>query len=416
MTTDERPAAGTPGAKGPAGAKKGTAALVLLVLAAVFAYYRWLWGSLAAFGTSVDHYDLFCDFVRHYHPMGHRILAFPYPIEGFYYSAFFALALWPIGLLKLPAATWAWGILQVLLAAALGILSIGPWSRRGSWRTALAVLLFVTSMPVLHNYKWGQVSVLVTLGVLASLWAYASGRDAAAGALLAACASVNYYAAWFVVFYVLRRRWKAVGAFAATGVVCLAVVPAIVLGPATVWQFHREAFENVRAIASLVAQDWNSQFFPHVLLRWLGTVDAPGTVRALAMAGWLVGAAAAAVVWLLRRQESRDASALSMAALFLALPFLVTTSWPHYLVYLPFCQLAVISGLLTRPSGPLKAGLLAASAVSIAFASVFAFNAVHEWSVYARSGALFVADVLLMPGVAVLAIAAAKDATSPTRS
>ena len=392
--------------------KAATATLVALALGVAFAYYRVVWGSIDSFAHAVDNYDLFTDFVRHYYPMGRRILAFPYPVDGFYYSACFALLLKPVGLLSLPTATWVWGVLQLALTAALAALPLRVWLKLTGWRLALYVLLFATSVPVLHNFKWGQVSVLVTLTVFASLYAHASRRDVAAGVWLALGVGIKYYAAWFVIYYVIRRQWRVVAAFAAAGVGLLVVMPSIVLGPIVTYQFHHEAYDNLNAVRSLFVQDWNSQFFPHVLLRLLHVVDAPRAVFALSIVGWAVALVSVGIVWTLRSSDRPQAVALSATALFLSLPFLLSTSWAHYLVYLPFCQAVVIVGAAGLRSSPARYALLAAAAASVMLASVFAFNAVPNWTAYVWPGPLFFADVLLMPGVFVLARARASAPTS----
>ena len=387
--------------------------IVAIVLGGVFVYYHFLWGSIDAFGHAVDNYTFFTDFVRHYYTMGRRILAFPYPVDGFYYSAFFALILSPIGQLTLPTAMWVWGVIQVILTAALATIPVGRWLKLSGWRLALYVLLFATSVPVLHNFKWGQVSVLVTLTVLASLQAHASRRDVAAGRWLAFGVAIKYYAAWFVIYYIIRRQWRVVAAFGVAAVGLLVVVPSIVLGPIVTYQFHREAYDNLSVAARLFVQDWNSQFFPHVLLRLLHVVDAPQAVFALSLVGWTAVVANLAVVWILRRSATVEATALSVAALFLSLPFLVSTSWAHYLVYLPFCQAVVIIGVLGLPAGPSRYALLATAAASVMLASVFAFNASLNWGAYVWPGPLFFADILLMPAVFVLAKVRITPPTSP---
>jgi len=397
----------------PLTSKTAQTTLVALVLGGVFLYYRFVWGSLEAFGHQVDNFDFLADFARHYYPMGRRILAFPYPVDGFYYSAFFALLLYPIGRLSLPAAMWTWSGIQLALTAALAALPLRVWLKLTGWRLALYVLLFATSVPVLHNFKWGQVSVLVTLTVFASLYAHASRRHIAAGVWLALGVGIKYYAAWFVIYYVIRRQWRVVAAFAIAAVGWLVVVPALAIGPVVTYQFHREAYDNLSVAARLFVQDWNSQFFPHVLLRLLHVVDAPRAVFALSIVGWAVALVSVGIVWMLRRSATSSAVALSAAALFVSLPFLISTSWAHYLVYLPFCQAVVIVGVVGLPSGPVRYALLATAAASVALASVFAFNACLNWSAYVRPGPLFFADVLLMPALFVLANACTKPSTSP---
>ena len=53
------------------------------------------------------------------------------------------------------------------------------------------------------------------------------------------------------------------------------------------------------------------------------------------LAGVLVFCANSVVVWWLHRRKIAHREVLSAAALFLALPFVVQTSWPHYFVFLP---------------------------------------------------------------------------------
>jgi hypothetical protein len=388
------------------------AGLVGAALGGVFAYYAWLWGDIETFGHALDNFDFFADFIRHFYPMGRRILDFPYPVSGFYYSAFFALLLNPVGELKLPAAMWVWGAVQVIGTAALAAIPVRRWLQITGWRLAAYALLCATSIPVLHNFKWGQVSVLVTLTVLASWRAHESRRDVAAAVWLALGVAIKYYAAWFILFYLIRRQWRVVAVFAAAVVGWLVIVPSIFIGPVTTYQFHQEAAENLAIAAKIFVQDYNSQFFAHVVLRWLRVVDAPQAVLALSIVGGGLALWMIAAVWQLRHTSSPRAAALSMAALFLALPFLLSTSWPHYFIYLPFCQALVVVGVVGLERGITRTLLLSSVTVSVALASVFAFQAFANWTAYVRPGPLFFADALLIPAVAVLARVEARRSTN----
>jgi hypothetical protein len=307
----------------------------------------------------------------------------------------------------LAHAIWAWGGIQVAAAIALAVVPIRDRLQMSPRSAFLYALLFMTSLPLLHNFKWGQVSVLVTLSVLASVRLAEDRRDVPAGLVLALGAAIKYYAAFFLIYYLIRRRWRVVTSFAGAALVTLFVVPASVMGPMGVIRFQRESWLELSRASALIAQDWNSQFFAHVVLRWLGIADAPDAVRALTFGGWAAVAAMVWLVWLLRERGDTAASDLSLAALFLSLPFVVSTSWPHYLVYLPFCQALVVKSLWSRPAAPRSRILLGASLLSVALASVFALNVSPHWNSYARSGVLLVANVLLMP-----ALAAAVRATS----
>jgi hypothetical protein len=79
--------------------------------------------------------------------------------------------------LPLPAAQWLWGGLQVLLALALYALPAADLLRSSRSALLLYTLLLATSLPLLHNFKWGPVSVLLTVGVLAALLLAERGRS-----------------------------------------------------------------------------------------------------------------------------------------------------------------------------------------------------------------------------------------------
>ena len=88
----------------------------VLIVLLVAAYYRLEWKSVTGFVTAMDHGDvLFEDFVDHFYPMSREILYSDKPVLGYFYTAFFALFISPLGLLSGLTAVWLWGILQVAL-------------------------------------------------------------------------------------------------------------------------------------------------------------------------------------------------------------------------------------------------------------------------------------------------------------
>ena len=102
------------------------------------------------------------------------------------------------------------------------------------------------------------------------------------------------------------------------------------------------------------------------------------------------------VGWLQRREDP-NATALSATALFLSLPFVVQTSWPHYFVYLPFCQTALWLGSgATQISAGLRRLLRIPLLFSIALANIYFFNLLPSWRLYNGLGMLFFADASLL--------------------
>lgn len=380
---------------------RSAAAAIGAVVVLVASYYWSEWRSVATFVAAMDFGDrLFGDFAWHYYPMGRYIYSLGVPVPGYFYPAFFALILSPLGLLSFPAATAVWGVLQVALGVLLCFLcgwKLLDISHRGR---VLFVLLFVTSYPLLNNFKWGQVSVLITLCVLGSVWLYGGGRRMLAAVLLAFAVSIKYYAGVFIVFPLMKRDLRFLAVFVLATAVFVCVLPSVALGPAAWLEFERSA-GSVIADARWAASGPNSQYWGHVVLRLVESgFPAAGARTVLALLEWLGYlwfAVNLLLVWQLQRRVSRDALLVSTVMLFLSLPFIVKTSWPHYFVYLPFCQAAILAQV--RRLGWTRRDLwpsLVLVGASVLLASVPVFNAFGDWSRYNGVGMLFWSSLTLL--------------------
>ncbi len=376
----------------------GRAGLVLVVVVALSLYYLRTWPTVAAFVLAIDHCDLlFCDFVRHFLPMGSTLFQDKMPVAGYYYSAFFAV------LLSLPAqfppnvALWIWGALNVAGTAVLFAIPWREFVRGSAWRAGIYAFLFLTSMPLLHNFKWGQVSVFMVLTMIGSLELYRRGHRLSSGVVLAVGASIKYYPALCVVYYVLKREMRILSAFALTVLILAIGVPVAALGPSEWWHFEKAAIAALRAASASVAADPNSQYFPHVAMRLLEPFHlAGGGARLMLQAiDAAIVAANFGLLWRLTASERRHQTALCAAVLVLSTPFLLETSWPHYFVFLPFCAIVLLNEASAQTSGRGRVAL-ASILLAVGLSSVFAFNAVAGWQVFSGLGFLLWSDSLLL--------------------
>lgn len=372
-------------------------AVVLSVLAA----YALIWRDWGRFVRAIDHTNwLFNDFRFHFYPMAEQIMEADRPVPGYFYSAFFALLIRPLAWLPLESAALIWGKIQVLTFAALCLLPLARMIRLPRRGLLLYLLLCMTSYPALNNFKWGQVSFLLTLLAVASLEVSSRNRSILAGVLIALAASIKYYSGIFLLVFIFRKDWKACLSFAVGGALLFAVFPGIVMGPEDWMAFHRAALASL-SNSDWIATDPNSQYFAHVAPRWLyflfGRLTGPSF--GLVAAGWTIVLVNFAFIWRARRTSSPDASALSLALVFTATPFLVATSWPHYFVYLPFCQAAVLTGIFRRLRDSRTARLAwsAPVVVSIFLACVPFFLIFPTWRAFQEKGFLFLSNVLLLP-------------------
>ena len=377
----------------------------LLLLVGV--YYRLQWPTLAGFVDAMDHDAEFMpDFIHHYYPMSRSILQTALPVERYYYTAFFAILLWPLGLLPLPAALAVWVAVQCAALVALAILS-ARLLRLGPRGTVLLSGLFLTSFPVLHNFKWGQVSVPITAGIVAAALLAGRRRQLLAGSLLGIAAAGKFYPALFALPWLARGRWRALVSFAAASAALYVVLPVLLLGPGR-WAAFERATSFSLGQAGWIRYDVNSHFIAHVAARWFtiftGREASPSFITAFVVSGGLIAAGLLTAAWRLRPGSGRERRGLFLVPLFVALPFVLRTSWPHYFVCLPLCQTALL--LEMKPQAPRRWHdrlPVMLPALSMALSSIFVFNLFPNWGTYNTCGLLFFANLLLVPGCAAAA-------------
>jgi alpha-1,2-mannosyltransferase len=390
-------------------------ATVLGVLVYLWLRHHTLPALLLALG--IDQVPLH-DFYYFYYPMGAKVLAAPEPIEGFLYSPLAALSFVPIGALPYAAASWTWSAILLLLTAALAWESVRPFQRH-AWLVVLTVGLVASSMPVLHNHKFGQVSPLVVVPILLCVRCYESGRPYLAAALLMFAVAFKFYPAPFLFYFVFKRDWRFLTAAAAFGALFFAVLPAVALGPADTLSFYQNVARQIEARFGGQIADQNSQSFlslSHRLLIGRARLDASLWRPILAVARYVCCAGLLFVVFRTTRGGRPGSARRAFLWLFAASPFFVATSWPHYFVYLPAIVAATLGRLADDRRGPpLSRALAAVSAVgAAAVSSMFLFDLIGNCYHYSRWGYLFFANLLAL---AALGFMTRLDrATGPSRA
>jgi hypothetical protein len=415
------------------------------LVAAVFVYYWAIWRSWHGFVAGLDDTGvLFCDFVRHYYTTAQQILTTATPSPGYYYSTFFAIVLIPFGRLPENTAIWMWGATEVLTAVLLVALASRHLLARGRDCYCLHLLLFLLCLPVLSNFKWGQVSLLMVLCAAGSLYSYQANRKLLAGVALALGAAIKYYPGLFIIYFLFKRDVRVLASFAIAVALFSVGVPWAVLGRERSHEFQHGVNRTAGAARDMLYRDINSQYFASAIYRQtqrgakeisplqlpnpagkntLGLFfDAlkgqlpgrPGPLwDRLRYAGYGLFALNLLVLGLLIRARPGDEAPLAFALLFLSLPLIVETSWPHYFVYLPLCQVILYAAFRDgrrRWAKVLGMPLLAASMV---LSSAILFNIIGDWRVYSRYGMLLAADALLLVAIYVHLLAVWLDRPVP---
>lgn len=362
---------------------------------------RLKWHSLHEVVVAIDHGDLlFADFVNHYYPTVAESLRHGAPAGGFFYPAGFAAMLAPLGLLPLGVAEALWA---VVLAASFGtivLLLVREAAHENAGLAAVGTVIATTSVPVLHDLKWGQVSLPIVACAGAAFVLRDRGRTWLPAALLGIAAGIKGYPivflAWFVARGDLKFALRAAGACAVT----LVVLPAVVMGPSQALFVQRVSTGAVLGAADGVLRDFNSQYAPAVLARTYGGWDATSyDVRAigeLASFAMLIVIAALALVVARSKTLGDRRSLLGFVLVACTVPFWLRTSWSHYFVHLPIAQTLLASILVERgrPRDLFVLGALVAPSVFLS--SVLGLFVTEGWWYYANDGALFYSNALVL--------------------
>ena len=367
--------------------------------------------SVKDFVAAIDHGDVpGGDFVFHYYPTARDSIREGAPAGGFFYPAGFAVFLAPLGRLDLEPARILW---YVVLAAS--VLWTATWIMRAAApkQPLLAIFgsaLYVTSIPVLHDFKWGQVSVLIVATAGTAFILRAREKQRASAALLGIATAIKMYPLVFIGWFVLRRDWRFVFRAGVACLVTLVLLPAIVMGPVHALFFQRVATQSVVGAQDGVLYDFNSQFAPAVLARYYGGwgVASTSITRMGQIGAWAALAIIAALLLLSsitkakRIAERRELWAFVLLAS--TVPFWLKTSWTHYFAHLPVAQVLLASTLVERRRPRDLAILVLLVAPSVFLSNVVGLPRAEGWLPYAESGSPFFANLAVILATALVVV------------
>jgi hypothetical protein len=393
----------------------GTAGIALVLLA----YYAWVWRGLAGFKEAIKVCEkLFCDFIMYYYPMGEAVFRTGFPVSGFLYSPFIAILLAAFPPLGLTASLALWGVLQVVFGV-LYLLLFRGLVPAGLPIQLLFVALALSSFPLLLNFLGGQVGVFMTVALLGLLALHERGHHAGAAGLFAFAVSFKYYPIIFFAPFAARRDTRFLLFMAAACVVFLFAVPGVLLGFGDTLRFYGGLLDSFYDSEWIVTNP-HSQFFPHVVLRLAGTTghDAQAYLRFLRWVAYALATANMGLLFLVRRARLRHADLWSFQVVFLTIPFVLKSSWPHDFVFLSFTQAFLAWWLLeggktdlgtdtTRKRPPASvwgvpvpgartAVTLFLLVVSIVFSNIVFFNLLGDFVRYGFCSFLFWANLALL--------------------
>jgi hypothetical protein len=277
------------------------------------------------------------------------------PVEHFVYPPLLALLLMPIARLAPVFVDAAWWLVQLGVLAGYARVLAGVLREHGRLRWPLALGLLITSLPILHGLKWGQVSSALVL--LGALWLIAPGRGSAFGLGVAAACKVFPIA--FALPALLWPRRMLVLHVAVWTLALGVVLPIVVLGVAPALQTLHHVLASAHEVTAAGPVP-ASQDLANALHQWFGPAGRLGVyVRSspwlfplprFVQRGlyWLAALLLAAVTWHVAR-ATRDGSAAVAAITMLSVPLLLPLAWEHYYCALPLAIAAVLGRSQVTP-------------------------------------------------------------------
>jgi hypothetical protein len=335
-------------------------------------------------------------------------------VTGFLYSPFIAILLAVFPPLGLTASLVLWGILQVL-SIILYLLLFRRLVPAGLHIQLLFVAVALSSFPLLLNLLGGSVSVFMITALLGLLVLYERGHRAAGAGLLAFAVSFKFFPILFVAPFAARRDNRFLLFVAAACGAFLFVVPGLLLGAGDTLRYYGALLDSFRE-SGWVTANRHSQYFPHLVLRLAGAAgyDAHAHLPLLCWIAYGVAAANMGLIFLVQRARLRHADLWSFQVVFLTIPFVLKTSWPHDFVFLSFTQALLVWRLLEgekaapgidtadeRSHASARPRVRAAVMVflllpSLVLSNIVFFNLFDDFARYGLYGFIFWADLLLM--------------------
>ncbi len=169
-------------------------------------------------------------------PGGFRPGNLPYP-----YPPMLASVLAPLGKLPLAVAYHLWVGVIVIGLGLLVWLSTRVVQECGGRRPFLGVAaaMFLSMILVDSNVFWGQVNVPVVVLVAGATLLALRGRTGWAGALIGLATALKLLPAALMLWFFVRRDWRALGSFFATLLAGVLLIPMIAGGPAGGWDMFK---------------------------------------------------------------------------------------------------------------------------------------------------------------------------------
>lgn len=264
--------------------------------------------------------DIVAEFAEAQRLLGAQMLNTAPPTQGLWWPPFGTLLVTPFAALaaiSLPLAKGLWSAFGIAALAWAVHRSGTHWGWRAAW-IALAVVIF----PVHNNFHHENIETILLALMVATAIDLSGGHPGRAGVWAGLGAALKVFPGLLLVYFAVRRQWKALGAgvAACAGATLVALLP---LGPAGM-------VTALRNYATLATHSQNYQ----------GATVAALHMQKLGKLGYALGGAPASIVLLhllalglvaaiLTAKPPKDDPPLEVGSVVLVAVLLTPIAWLH---------------------------------------------------------------------------------------
>ncbi len=288
---------------------------------------------------------------------------FPHPAP---YPPFNAILFIPLTWLTATQVTFTWYLVELGCLAGISTLLVKYLGIKLHWYSAVTLFFILLAFfPLMADLEVGQLSLLITLLLLASLWAFRRNLALLGGALMGITLAMKLFTWPFLLYFALKRDWRALLTSSLTAI-GLNLVALIVLGVRPFMSYYLHISGQIFEIyhrfwANFSLLTWGYRIFegmdsaiftpPYTVQ---AAIDSPRLAPIIALL--IAGVCLLAGLWLALRCTSLQSGFAVMAGICLLLSPIV---WEHYLV-LTFIPLSILLDNLHKASFPGGLSLAAA--------------------------------------------------------
>jgi hypothetical protein len=269
---------------------------------------------------------------------------------------FGSLIILPLGLFSAEKAYIAWFCFELICLALVAILLTVLWKGHVAWVWAILLFdLLLAWFPVMVDLMYGQLSILLTLLVLAAFLALRKGQNILSGVLIGLTVAIKFFTWPILIYFGLKKNWRAFFAGCIT-IIVSNLLGLIVIGKDSFITYYLHViFQDSRSYYATMNNFslWSVGYRlftgspasagylnapPLVNLPWLAPIVSAGC----ALAFFIIG-----MYWVIKSNDQNKSFAILICILVAISPI----SMIHYHIMLIF-SLFILWGYLARNSFP----------------------------------------------------------------